>query len=651
MAKEELIFADYLNVLNRHKLTVAAVVCLGLLGSFLMTGKEKVIYKSRARIKIQRQINVTQMFDELLVSSGDPLENYLIEISGHTVISGAAARLVFPETPDAPAIAALHDAVSVERIAKTDLLDIYLTGVSPEESMARCAAVVESFIEQHDIAIRRNAQEILDTIQGSYDKLSRSLSEKESEILEKLGPYALRSARDDELAPMRRRLAEIRVQLQQLRLSGNYTDEYPGIVRLESESRRIEETIQETVSSELSRQTQLAEYERYKSLMEKISEFFAPRIEEAKIAASKKNEIIHIVEPPSEGRKVGTGRTNKIIAGGLLSLMLGIVLAFVSDHLDTSVRNVGEIERLFKLPVLGIIPHFSPQDEARPFAGHRLGSRLRGMAPLNSARILRRAFSAAFKAGKKPGGPDLNASKGLIVPVSPRSPATEAYRTLRTNIMLHLKDGNNAVVFTSASPEEGKSTTISNLAVAFAQGGKRTLLADCNMRRPQMYRIFGLERERGISDILLGDIKWTDAVKDYSDVALGDAGQGLATAPGMDNLYYITCGGRTIHPAEWLSQPILAGLIEEWKAAYDIVLLDAPPTLPVPDSVILSMVVRQTILVYQVGVTPRESVRRAISALQNTGATIAGIVLNDLRPSSADDAEFYQYRHYYGRKD
>jgi len=149
----------------------------------------------------------------------------------------------------------------------------------------------------------------------------------------------------------------------------------------------------------------------------------------------------------------------------------------------------------------------------------------------------------------------------------------------------------------------------------------------------------------------VGDIPWRDTVKDYSDVALGEGGQGLATSPGMDNINFITCGGRTIHPAEWLAQSVLADVVKEWKASYDIVLIDAPPILPVPDSVILASVVRQMVLIYQVGVTARESIRRSISSIQNSGARILGIVLNDLKASRTDDAEFYHYRTYYGRQE
>jgi len=211
------------------------------------------------------------------------------------------------------------------------------------------------------------------------------------------------------------------------------------------------------------------------------------------------------------------------------------------------------------------------------------------------------------------------------------------------------KSGAKTFLVTSAGPGEGKSTTITNTAVVFAQAGKKTLLVGANMRRPKMDRIFGLERERGLANILAGEITWREALKDFRDVALGErAGEGLASAPGMDNLFFISTGGRTNQPAEWLSLPEFEALLKEWKEQFDVILIDAPPLLPVPDSVIISKVVDAVIVVYQVGVAARESMRRALSLLHTSGANVMGIVLNDIRSSWAEDANLQHYRGYYG---
>ncbi|MCG2660223.1 MAG: CpsD/CapB family tyrosine-protein kinase, partial [Kiritimatiellae bacterium] len=312
-------------------------------------------------------------------------------------------------------------------------------------------------------------------------------------------------------------------------------------------------------------------------------------------------------------------------------------------------------EDLFHLPVLGVIPHFT-HDDVVVMVGHQqrgLLDYLKAALPFDSLRILWRSFYATLPSRSHHRNVKDTKPPELIVPFEPRSPVTEAYRALRINIEFMLKkDNNNAILITSAGPAEGKSTTIVNLAISFAQAGKKVLLVGANMRRPQMGRIFGLTREGGLSDILIGDLPWREAVKDCKDVALGEsAGSNLASMAGMDNLFFITSGGRTIQPAEYLGQPIFGDLVKEWMAAYDLVLMDSPPVLPVPDSVIAASVIKHTVLVFQMGVTDREAVRRAINFLKNAGTTIDGLVINDLRSSWMNTTDFYHYRVYYGRKE
>ncbi|MDO8465869.1 MAG: polysaccharide biosynthesis tyrosine autokinase, partial [Gallionella sp.] len=442
----------------------------------------------------------------------------------------------------------------------------------------------------------------------------------------------------------------------ELRVSGNYTEAYPAIVDLKSKINQLETDIAGKIADEFNKRTQMSEYERDKAVLKDIDTFFSRKIEEAKIAANKKNEIVTIVEPATEGQPVSTGRSRKTVAGGLLGLVLGVFLAFIVNNMDTSIRTLAEIEDLFHLPVLGVIPHFS-HDDVMVMVGHRqsLLDYLKVSLPLGSLRVLWRAFYATLPSRARSHNRNIKDQRPLelIVPFEPRAPVTEAYRALRTNIEFMLKkDNSNAILITSAGPAEGKSTTIVNMAVIFAQSGKKVLLVGANMRRPQMYRIFGLTRERGLSDVLTGDIPWREAVKDYQDIALGDnAESGLATISGMDNLFFITCGGRTIQPAEYLGQPIFGELVQEWMAAFDLVLIDSPPLLPVPDSVIVASVVKHTILVFQIGVTARESVKRAINFLKNAGTTIDGIIINDLHAAWLDQADFYHYRTYYGRKE
>lgn len=656
MPKEELIFSDYLAIILRRKWFVLAITLLVAAGTYWRASQEAMEYKSKTRVKIQRQVTFAEMFDSVLASSGDPLKNYTYEITSSFVASNAAAVLLFPAQSTPKDIMALRTSVQVAIIENTDILEITTTGSSPLESKRRGEAITTAFITLHDNVMRKNAMDVYLSIKESRDTMISSMKQREANLLQRLGSQIIGGSETDELIPLRRGLIELQTKLYELRISGNYTEAYPEIVDLKSKINQLETDIAEKLEDEFDKRAQLSEYERDKAVSKDIDAFFSRKIEEAKITANKKNEIVTIVEPPTEGQPVKTGQARKTVAGGLLGLVLGIFLAFIINNLDTSIRTLTEIEDLFHLPVLGVIPHFS-HDDVVVMVGHRQRflDYLKVSLPLGSLRVLWRAFYTTLPSRSRAHHRNIKDQRPpeLIVPFEPRSPVTEAYRALRTNIEFMLKkDNSNAILITSAGPAEGKSTTIVNMATIFAQAGKKVLLVGANMRRPQLERIFGLTREKGLSDVLTGDIPWREAVKDYQDVALGDNAEcGLATIAGMDNLFFITCGGRTIQPAEYLGQPIFGDLVKEWMAAYDLVLIDSPPLLPVPDSVIVASVVKHTVLVFQIGITARESVRRAINFLKNAGTTIDGIIINDLRASWMDPADFYHYRVYYGKKE
>lgn len=655
MAREELIFSDYLEIILRRKWFVVAITLLVAGGTYWRACYDAMQYKSKTRVKIQRQVTFAEIFDNVLASSGDPLKNYTFEITSTVVASNAAAALSAPQAPTLEDILALRSAVQVAIIENTDILEVSTIGASPVESKRRGEAVVVAFMVLHDKLMRQNAMDVYQSIKESRETMIKALKERESQLLQSLGSRIVGGAEADELVPMRKKLTEMQTRLYELRMSGNFTESYPEIVDLKSKVNLLEKDLAEKLEVEFDQRAQLSDYERDKVVLNDIDAFFSRKIEEAKIAANKKNEIVTIVEPTSEGLPVDTGRTRKTVAGAMLGLMLGIILAFVVDNLDTSIRTLSEIEDLFKLPILGVIPHFT-HDDVMVMVGQRRSilDYIRVSLPLGSLRVLWRAFYATLLRSHSRPAKDVKPPE-LIVPFEPRSPVTEAYRALRTNIEFMLKKDKtnaNAILVTSAGPAEGKSTTITNLAVSFAQAGRKVLLVGANMRRPQMNRIFGLTREKGLSDILTGDMPWREAVKDYRDIALGDnASSGLAAIAGMDNLFFITCGGRTIQPAEYLGQAVFGNLVKELMTEFDLVLFDSPPILPVPDSVIAASVIKHTILVFQVGFTARESVRRAINFLKNAGTSLDGIVINDLRASWMNTADFYHYRTYYGKKE
>lgn len=222
-------------------------------------------------------------------------------------------------------------------------------------------------------------------------------------------------------------------------------------------------------------------------------------------------------------------------------------------------------------------------------------------------------------------------SKRVIVQLDPRSPEAESYRSLRTNILsINLANPPKTMLLTSAHPEEGKSITSTNLAIVMAEIGKKTLLVDCDLRRPSVHTILGMDKARGLSEVLYGTEEWDKVLKTF----------------GIDNLHIITSGAIPHNPAEIIGSDKMKLFLEEVKHVFDIIILDVPCILAVTDALILSLLVDYVFMVVMAEKTPREAVLRAMSMLGDVKSNINGVIFNraDLRRSH------YYYYYYYGSR-
>lgn len=213
----------------------------------------------------------------------------------------------------------------------------------------------------------------------------------------------------------------------------------------------------------------------------------------------------------------------------------------------------------------------------------------------------------------------------LITVQDPRSPIAEAYRTLRTNLEFSSLDNPlKTLVVTSAGPEEGKSTTLANLAVTMAEAGRQTILVDCDLRRPRLHTFFGLDNSRGLTTMMVDE----GAMKDPP----------LLTT-GVENLWLLPSGALPPNPADMLATRRMVEVIESLKAHADIVLFDAPPVIAVTDAAILATRVDGVLLVVSAGVTKRDYVLQAKELLERVNARVVGVVLTNV----SFDATLHRY--------
>jgi len=212
----------------------------------------------------------------------------------------------------------------------------------------------------------------------------------------------------------------------------------------------------------------------------------------------------------------------------------------------------------------------------------------------------------------------------FIVEKEPKSIAAESYRTLRTNIQYSSFDKEyKVIVVTSSEPGEGKSTTSGNLALCMAQGDKKVILIDCDLRRPSLHKKFKLSNLEGLSDIMIGKKDLNQVVNRYNK-----------------NLVLLTSGKIPPNPSEMLSSKAMSNLLDNLKENYDYIILDTPPVQAVTDSQILSTKADGTILVVRADRTRRESIQNAISLLRKVNSHIIGTVLNGIE---ANRNKYYYY--------
>ncbi|MGC8786023.1 MAG: CpsD/CapB family tyrosine-protein kinase [Anaerolineae bacterium] len=201
----------------------------------------------------------------------------------------------------------------------------------------------------------------------------------------------------------------------------------------------------------------------------------------------------------------------------------------------------------------------------------------------------------------------------LVTLSSPRSPVSEAYRTLRTNLQfVSLDKPLQTLLITSPGPEEGKSTLLANLAIAIAQGEKRAIMVDCDLRRPSLHKLFGLDHQRGLTTMMLDD-------KAMNDPPLQETG-----VPGLQLL---ASGPLPPSPPDLLGSQRMDRVLAILKERADIVLLDAPPVIAVSDAAILATKVDGVLLVVSAGQTRRDSVQAAKIRLEKVNARLIGAVL------------------------
>ena len=320
------------------------------------------------------------------------------------------------------------------------------------------------------------------------------------------------------------------------------------------------------------------------------------RLRTAGVQAGLESQEVDVVDnavPP-----IGPSLQSKssiMLIDGIVAFGLGLMLAFILESLDTSLSSVAEIEAISGLPSLALIP------KARRSADPALST---------------------------------PAQRNLMVLSSPKSQFAEAFRALRTSLLLSAAGREPQVLLlTSATPSEGKTTASLNLAAVLAQRDVRVLLIDADLRRPTVHHRFGLNGKLGLTSVLTGS------------AALKDAVQTVKELPSLDIL---TSGPIPPFPTEMLGSDTMRQLLQQARGTYTHVVMDSPPLLSVTDSVVLAREADAVVLIVRYGKSTKHAVQRARDLLVRSGGRLAGLALNAVDLSSPEYYSYYGYSGYAG---
>ena len=675
------------------------------------------LYTSTCSIKFEKETTVAGLYAKTMSwSQGDNMETQLSVLKSYPVLKRVAGELGMIAdnapaegdqlTPDVAAVIdLLRSQINVSREGFANIIEIQATDRDPALSQKLANTVALAYMEIHKREQNKRTTEALKYISEELTRVRQTLRESENEfnkftqenqlvsidlqgenlllvsketkgelqkleeskeqleiLLSKLDQFlknpsgagdALYSEHANKQYEMMNQTL-IGILVQRDSLLKDYTAKHPEVIAIES---KIIETVSkmriiillemknldrkratlEARLEEVNRKTHdlMEKKLEYNRLKRKVGSFndtmvlLEKKNQEALISKAEKPDEVTIVRPALFPRvPINPPKTaSKGAMGLVIGLVIGLVVAFVVETFDTSLAAIEDVEEALGSQVLGMIPHGNfVSIHERPEGG--------GPGNGEPSPFEQEAF--------------------LVSHFLPQTMIAESFRALRTNITFSdMEKKIKLIAVTATSPSEGKTMVATNLAITMAQAGMKTLLVECDMRKPVIYKAFGVDRNPGLTDVLLGNYSVGEVTKTVTDIMVGEMGMDevMATA-GLDNLNLLTCGTIPPNPAELIDSQRLVELIDEVKREYDIVLFDTPPILSTTDPIILGTKVDAVLLVYRVGFVSRTLLQRSAAQLAQVKANLLGVVLNDIKSELSPDFHGYKYyKSYYSYND
>ena len=573
---------------------------------------------------------------------------------------------------EAALVGKFHRSLQINSIPRTRLLEIRFSSSDPILAAKAVNSVIDTYIEQNykthleattrtsdwltqqlselQMKVQESQEKLVqyqkehgilgidekeNIITSKLDELNKQLTAAEGDRMQKESVYRLASSGDPDLlsnldpsSPLvRLRSQEADLHRQLAQASVKFESSYPKVEELNNELGAVqadikieiarlaakykkdyltalerEKLLRASLENQKTEENQLNESAIEYSLLKRdvesnrqLYEGLLQKLKEAGVMTGLRSSNVRIVDPASAPTAPATPNIPRnLLMSLLVGLAGGVSLAFILESRDNTVHSLEQAQMITSLPSLAVIP-----------LAFRSSRALR--------QVKRRTQTAAASAAA----------------LHPKSQIAEAYRALRTSILLSRTGQSTKVLMvTSALPQEGKTTTSVNLAIVLAQRDARVLLIEGDMRRAGISQVFDFESDTGLSTVLGGNT--------VAEVA-------IRPVPGVPNLSVLPAGPVPLNPSEMLASPRMRDLLASLSSEFDYVIIDTPPVLSVTDAVLLSKLADSTLLVIRAGMTSKAALRRAYDVLAQVDAHIMGVILNAADVTEPD-------RYYYGTR-
>lgn len=601
---------DYIQVIIRRRGVILTFFTVLFFTVLIGTLKQKPIYEAKATIQIEKSSpRVTSIQEVAPMGAMDDYRGYkdYYETQYKLLQSPTLMRRVADAlglNKDIPRkgkrvdpVKRLLRSVKIMPIKNSQLVEIIAEDIDPKMAAMIANMVTEEYI-------RHNLERNINTATEAADWLSKKIGEQRQKLADaEFTLQKYREANNINVLPQAKLEGELAIEevkseyakLQALLASyaERYTEEHPKMVELKSQINSLRNKIQGLEDVDEGNKTmEYRALEREAQTNKRMYEILLSRLKEVDVTSTLNVNNISVVD-----RAEAPERPSKpsLILNMVLAVMVGLVmgtgLGFFIDYLDMTVKSPQDIREVMESRFLGGVPGIEE---------------------------------------------DAEIERDKIMHLKPTSPIAESYRHIRTEVLsLLTKDANlKAIVITSAEPQAGKTVTSANIAIALSQNGYKVLFIDADLRKPQLHKVFNLDRQDGLGEYLTGSTGLDQILKDA----------------GIENLKVVTSGKNVHNPAELIGSKKMADFIAQAKQMFDFIIFDSSPVISVTDAVILSDMSDAAIQVVRSGRILAPAAIKVKEKLMNTKAKFLGVVLNDLKAEHSDYGyyHYYKYSHYYG---